>query len=201
MRFARMSGEKMTAVLKRHERYWGNVAIYGDYKPWTAHKEAGGDWSNFDEHSRHILSLKNGNDASARYFADMIEPELGDGIVIVTVPSHDPASAGKGLKTLSALLAKNGNRVDGSGCLVRTKKIEKLAHGGDRSQDVHLNSISVRNANLIKGKDVLLLDDVTKTGNSFHVREGRRRCRRERPDREGQAGWDVARESGPAQYW
>ena len=31
-------------------------------------------------------------------------------------------------------------------------------------------------------------------------REGRRRCRRERPDREGQTGWHVARESGPAQH-
>src|SRR5690348_8412746 len=33
-----------------------------------------------------------------------------------------------------------------------------------------------------------------------YVREGRRRCRRECADREGQTGWHVARESGPAQY-
>lgn len=159
----------MAAVLKGHKRYWGKVAIYGDYKPWTAHKEAGGDWSTFDEHSRRILTLKDGNSASARYFADMIEPELVDGIVIVTIPSHDPASPGKGLKKLTAHLAKNGNRVDGSECLVRTKKIEKLAHGGDRSQDIHLKSMTVKNAHLIKGKDVLLLDDVTKTGNSLEA--------------------------------
>ena len=66
-------------------------------------------------------------------------------------------------------LQKNGGRIDGSGCLVRTKKIEKLAHGGDRSQDIHLESIVVKNVNLIKGKDILLLDDVTKTGNSLEA--------------------------------
>jgi predicted amidophosphoribosyltransferase len=159
----------MVAILKGHKRYWGKVAIYGDYKPWTAHKEAGGDWSTFDEHSRRILTLKEGNGASARYFADMIEPELADGTVIVTVPSHDPASPGTGLKTLAGHLAKNGGRIDGSGCLVRTKKIEKLAHGGDRSQEIHLQSIVVKNVNLIKGKNILLLDDVTKTGNSLEA--------------------------------
>jgi hypothetical protein len=26
----------MVAILKGHKRYWGKVAIYGDYKPWTA---------------------------------------------------------------------------------------------------------------------------------------------------------------------
>jgi predicted amidophosphoribosyltransferase len=58
---------------------------------------------------------------------------------------------------------------DASGCLVRIKKIAKLAHGGDRSKNVHLESIEVRNPGLIKGRDVLLLDDVAKTGNSLEA--------------------------------
>ena len=48
----------MVAILRGHKRYWGKVAIYGDYRPWTAHKEAGGDWSTFDEHSRRISLLR-----------------------------------------------------------------------------------------------------------------------------------------------
>jgi predicted amidophosphoribosyltransferase len=55
--------------------------------------------------------------------------------------------------------------------LERTKRIAKLAHGGDRSEEVHLNSVAVADASLIKGKDVLLLDDVTKTGNSLRACE------------------------------
>lgn len=157
----------MGAILKKHDRYWGGIAVYGDYLPWSAHKEMGGDGSNYPEHSGRILDLKDGKDGAATHFAEMIEPELADNIVIATVPSHDPQKVGGGLKTLAATLAKSGGRVDASDCLVRDKKIDKLAHGGDRSKDVHLKSISVAKPDLIKGKDVLLLDDVTKTGNSL----------------------------------
>jgi predicted amidophosphoribosyltransferase len=159
----------MAPVLKGHERYWGKVAIYGDYKPWSIHKESGGDGSNYPAHSGRILDLKEGKVAAVSHFAEIIEPELADGVVIVTIPSHDPAKPGSGLQKLAGKLAKSGSRVDGSACLVRTKKIDKLAHGGDRSKDVHLKSVAVRNVQLVKGKDVLLLDDVTKTGHSLEA--------------------------------
>jgi hypothetical protein len=29
----------MAAILKGHKQYWGKIAIYGDYNPWTGHKE------------------------------------------------------------------------------------------------------------------------------------------------------------------
>jgi predicted amidophosphoribosyltransferase len=156
-------------VLKNHKLFWGNVAIYGDYKPWTAHKNEGGDGSSYPAHSGRILDLKDDKAGAVDHFGDMIEPELSDDIVIVTVPSHDPAKAPGGLQKLAARLAKKGNREDGSGCLVRTKKHDKLAHGGDRSKDNHLKSMAVRNAHLIKGKDVLLLDDITTSGNSLEA--------------------------------
>jgi len=68
---------------------------------------------------------------------------------------------------LATELAKRGTRVDGSDCLVRTTKIDKLAHGGDRSIEVHLQSIAVALPELIRKRDVLLLDDVMRTGNSL----------------------------------
>lgn len=156
-------------ILKKHERYWGQVAIYGDYKPYNAHLAQGGDYMNYPAHSGRILDLKDDKAGAPRHFADMIEPELSDDIVIVTIPSHDPAKAPGGLQKLAALLAEKGNRVDGSGCLVRTKKHDKLAHGGDRSKDSHLKSMEVKNAHLIKGKNVLLLDDVATSGNSLEA--------------------------------
>jgi predicted amidophosphoribosyltransferase len=130
-------------------------------------KKGGGDSSSYPPHSARILDLKDGRVDAVRHFAEMIEPELPDNIAIATVPSHDPAKVGGGLKMLTAKLAKRGNRIDASQCLVRTKKIDKLAHGGDRSKEVHLGSITVANSALIKGRDVLLLDDVTKTGLSL----------------------------------
>jgi len=157
----------LTRVFKGPQRYWRNIAVYGDYKPWTAHKEDGGDGSNYPPHSGRILDLKKAKASAVAHFKDMIEPELQDGVVIVTVPSHDPAEPARGLIKLAGELAQTGKRLDGSSCLVRTKKIDKLAGGGDRRKEVHLKSVQVARADLIKGRHVLLLDDVTKTGNSL----------------------------------
>ena len=51
--------------------------------------------------------------------------------------------------------------------LVRHSKIAKLTNGGDRNQEVHLQSIHLENSHLIEGKTVLILDDVTTTYNSL----------------------------------
>ncbi len=157
----------MSPVLRNHARFWGDgIAVYGDYRPWGVHKAAGGDKSNYPEHSGRILDLKDGKAVGVAYFKDRIAPGLCDGVAVVTVPSHDPAKPGLGLRALAAELA-TGTRVDASSCLVRTEKIAKLAGGGDRSEEVHLKSVAVANSALIKGRDVLLLDDVAKTGNSL----------------------------------
>ncbi len=157
----------MGKVLKTHARCWNDIAVYGDYMPWNVHKAAGGDRSNFPEHSGRILDLKEKSLRAVAHFCGIIEPELKDQIAIAVVPSHDPAKRQTGLKMLATALAARGNRVDAGDCLVRTEKIEKLAHGGARDKNIHLASVSVGRPELIKGRDVLLLDDVTKTGNSL----------------------------------
>lgn len=157
----------MSRIFKSHDRYWNGIAVYGDYLPWGVHRSAGGDKSNYPERSGKILDLKEGKDTGVAYFSGTIAAELKDGIVIATVPSHDPAKPGVGLKKLVAELVKDSKRVDASSSLVRTKKIDKLAAGGNRDKEVHVNSVAVAQIPLIKGCDVLLLDDVTKTGNSL----------------------------------
>ena len=143
------------------------IVTYGPYKPWSWHKMEGGDRSNYPDFSGRILDLKEGQKSAVRYFSEQVESELGEGFAIAVVPSHDPAKPGLGLARLAAMLAENGNRIDASGSLVRTEKIKKLAHGGDRRIEVHLRSITVRRPELVEGRNVLLLDDVTKTGNSL----------------------------------
>jgi predicted amidophosphoribosyltransferase len=156
------------AILRNHANYWdGWLAYFGDYKPWGAHRQAGGNRDDYPAHSGQILDLKEGKATAIATFKAQIEPKLPNGIAIAIVPGHDPKKSGSGLLALAAQLASSGGRIDASSVLVRTKKITKLAHGGDRSEEVHTGSIKVVNANLIKGKDVLLLDDVAKTGNSL----------------------------------
>lgn len=146
------------------------VVSYGDYKPWGVHKSEGGDGSNYPAHSGRILDVKENKAWAVRHFADMIAPELRENILIVTIPSHDPAKTGGGLAALAAALAATGgSRMNGAGLLARTTKISKLAHGGDRSVETHLNSMRVNVPNLVAGRNVLLLDDVHKSGNSLRA--------------------------------
>lgn len=147
----------------------GDISKLGDYKPWGVHKSEGGDGSNYPAHSGFILDLKDGKPNGIKFFADILKPELCDGIAIAVVPSHDPEKSGGGLSMLAASLCAEGNRVDASGALRRTHKINKLAHGGDRSIEVHLGSVAVADQAAIKGRHVLLLDDVKKTGHSLQA--------------------------------
>ncbi|MEX4008466.1 ComF family protein [Neoaquamicrobium sediminum] len=144
-----------------------DVVSLGDYKPYSVHKSEGGDYTNYPIHSGRILDLKENKPHAVKHFSDLLDPELHDGIAIAVVPSHDPEAIGGGLASIASQLATKGNRIDASSALRRTVKIQKLAHGGDRSITVHRESIEVADAASIKGKHVLLLDDVHKSGNSL----------------------------------
>ena len=76
------------AILNKHGRDRGKVAIWLDYKPYGLHKDQGGNSTNYPAHSGRILDLKDDKAGAVDHFADMIEPELSDGIVILTVPSR-----------------------------------------------------------------------------------------------------------------
>lgn len=158
----------MGTFFKDEKRFKGQTIVtFGSYKPYSWHTQIdGGSSSNYPEYSGKILDLKEGKQLAVDYFYEHIKDELMDGFAIAIVPSHDPEKI-TGIKALAQKLAKKRDRVDASDCLVRTKKVEKLAHGGDRSIDGHFASIKVRNPDLIKGRNVLLLDDVTRTGNSL----------------------------------
>ena len=156
-------------VLKDHGRYWGKIAVFGDYLPWSVHRANGGDRSTFPAHSGRILDLKDRSPNAVAHFRNLIEPEIVSRVVVVTVPSHDPESPRGGLAMLGDAMAAVGRCTYAEGCLVRTHKIDKLARGGDRGKDVHLASVKVAKPSLIRGQYVLLLDDVTKTGHSLEA--------------------------------
>ena len=133
-----------------------------------------------DDFSRRLLALKYRHDSDAdpqpwkqrnktlalRQFFQDLNPLLATDIAVTAVPSHDPAASISGIQLLAQALAKQ-SRIDATACLVRFKKIPKLATGGSRSVEQHLNSIRVEHAEIIQGREVLLLDDVTTSGNSL----------------------------------
>jgi predicted amidophosphoribosyltransferase len=138
---------------------------------WEYHPYRGGYNPNFDDKSRTILDLKNGNQDAIEKVVNLIEPLLGTDFGIAVVPSHDPKKENSGIKQVARRLAAKPGRTDLTDCLERIIEIPKLAHGGRRGIDVHLDSIIVNNPSQIRGKEILLLDDVRTSGSSLSACE------------------------------
>jgi predicted amidophosphoribosyltransferase len=117
-----------------------------------------------------ILDLKEDKKRSEDVFFPVLNPIIKPRVPIVVVPSHDPKKTDSSEKKLGQKLAKVG-RIDATSCLQRTVQIESLHGGGDRSIETHLRSIRVINNEIIQGRHVLLLDDVTTSGNTFNACE------------------------------
>lgn len=145
------------------------ISAFGKYKPYWVHKAAGGDWTNYDTYSGKLLDLKEKKNSGINYFFNRVEPLIRKEVALVTVPSHDPQKDINGIRELAQRICIDDPRTDATEVLVRQKPVVKLAHGGNRSADNHLKSIIVKSPQLIRGKLVLLLDDVVSTGNSLRA--------------------------------
>ena len=137
-------------------------------RPYRSYRIAGSRNPSFDGYSSKVLDLKNKYARAIEYFYNRLNPIIfGNDIAICYVPSSDPTKTDTGIRQLAIKLATQEGRTDATTCLVRSKQIEKLATGGRRDIQVHLDSLMVDQAALIKDKIVLLLDDVTTSHNSL----------------------------------
>jgi predicted amidophosphoribosyltransferase len=139
------------------------IRWHGDYHPYRIGKDKN---PKFDKFSGNILQLKDATPFGIAFFSKAIESTIPKEAVVVCIPSSDPGNISTGIRALTIELAKSG-RIDGNGCLVRILKLQKKAHGGARNYRLEKLSLKVENVELIKGKDVVLLDDVVTTGTSF----------------------------------
>ncbi|MED1747178.1 phosphoribosyltransferase [Brevibacillus borstelensis] len=121
----------------------------------------------FDTNSGRILDVKSDDDRGIDHFFPMLDKIIPAEVAIAVVPSHNPEKTSGGLYRLVNKLASKKSRIDASSCLVRKYMVDKLAHGGSRHIEVHTRSIGMTNLHLIKGRKVVVLDDVTTTGNSL----------------------------------
>jgi hypothetical protein len=143
------------------------ISAFGEYRPYGRHKAMGGDSTNYPTYSKKLLDLKDKKHGGIIYFYDIVEPLIRKELALVTVPSHDPQKTINGIRELAQRICIDDPRIDATETLVRQKPVEKLALGGDRSADNHLKSITVKSPLLIRGRRVLLLDDIVSTGNSL----------------------------------
>ncbi len=146
----------------------GEIVVYSNYHKYWLDKERKIKNPLFDVFSGKILDLKEGKTSAVKYFYNLLDAEICKGVTICVVPSSDSSKLTTGIGMLAEMLAQNG-RVDKAYFLRRNKDIDKLALGGRRDKQVHMQSISTVQEIDITGDIVLLMDDVTTTGNSLYA--------------------------------
>ena len=86
--------------------------------------------------------------------------------VICVMPSHDCGWSWS-LTSSAKALSDNFDMIDGSKLLVRHTYHEKSSAGGTRTIDSHLLTMRLAENKDIKGRKIIVIDDVTTTGNSL----------------------------------
>lgn len=160
----------MVFVNKEWEESEG-IVIYSNYHRYWQNKELRIKNPYFDVYSGKILDLKEGKQAAVKYFYNLLNEEICEGVTICVVPSSNADKTESGIGMLEDMLAANG-RVNKVYYLRRTETIDKLAYGGNRNKEIHMKTISTIEDVDISGEIVLLMDDVTTTGNSLYACKG-----------------------------
>ena len=134
----------------------GDIVVYSNYHKYWLDRERKIKNPLFDVFSGRILDLKEGKQTAINYFYNLLNEEICEGVTICVVPSSNAEKTESGIGKLAEKLAEN-KRINKVYFLQRTKSIDKLAWGGRRDKQIHLENI------------ILLMDDVTTTGNSLYA--------------------------------
>lgn len=145
----------------------GEIIAVGKYKHYRM--TDGSVNPEFDSFSGKILDLKDKKQQGVDYFFANLDEALPSDVSICVIPSHKASSSNEsGIAMLARKLAING-RNDCVNGIIRTRTIKKKAHGGERSLETERSSIALSESVDIKGKTVILLDDVSTTGTSMRA--------------------------------
>lgn len=127
--------------------------------------------------SESIIAFKQGyQNPIDRFTKEMKEALLGhmgndvsklQGRCLIVMPSHSAGKWSKALLQMSKKLCQELNMLDYSCALERVTEHEKLTAGGDRSIESQTATMKLNPTFDVKGKKVIVLDDVTTTGNSL----------------------------------
>lgn len=142
----------------------GGRQALGTYYPMR-----GRTFEELDEYSRTILDLKDNRPDAIEYFVNRLGSILSrEEYVVCPVPSHLAGGAREGMKTLVRRLC-TAPLIDGTGVLVRNTDVPRKSQGGERGLTAEVRSLRVEDRDLVRGRQVLVLDDVTTSGDSLQA--------------------------------
>lgn len=86
------------------------------------------------------------------------------------MPTHEAERKPSGIRTIAKNLCRPPI-IDGTDVLSRAFEMPKKSIGGERDLQKEIRSLTMRNENIIKDQQVLLMDDITTTGTSLRARK------------------------------
>jgi hypoxanthine phosphoribosyltransferase len=123
----------------------------------------------FDELSGRILDFKDGQSYALGFYAFLLSEIIpkNSQLLLTSVPGSSPLKDG----SLNRIIKKlsGGPIIDGSMFLKTKSQREKKSHGFRPTNDELSQTIELNNIEFPRGGKILLLDDVTTTGQSFDV--------------------------------
>lgn len=153
-----------------------NIITLGNYYP-----KQDKPYKDMDEFSSMILDIKKDEEKldkksveyyyykkAIRYFTDRLRSILSDTeeYVICVMPAHTVGITTSGMRTIAKNLCRPPI-IDGTDVLSRVFEIPKKTSGGIRDLGLEIKSLTVTDKTIIKGRQALLLDDITTTGTSL----------------------------------
>jgi len=136
----------------------------GKYHPWR-----GGTNPNFDQFSNDILNVKRKSPNAIEYFTNRLRGILNDNeeYVICVIPSSEKGLIDSGIRTIAKHLW-HPLSIDGTDVILRNRPVDSNhLSSKKRSLEEELDSLTIDNEEIIRCKQVLLLDDITTRGISF----------------------------------
>lgn len=151
---------------KKYTRALDSNQKLGKYHPWRE-----GMNPNFDQFSKQIHHVKNQNLDAIEYFTDRLRDILNDNeeYVICVIPSSEKGFVNSGIRTVAKRLCQPPI-IDGTNVIIRNRTMEpNHTSKQKRSFEQELDSLTIIKEEIIKGKQVLLLDDVATRGYSLNA--------------------------------
>lgn len=143
-------------------------------------------FEDMDEFSNKIIDIKkeeisisNPNEKyyyeeSVKYFTNKLSDILSgtSECVVCIMPSHWKGTNQSGIrKIIRQLCLKRNNIIDGTDILLRGYTVSKKHLGGERNFKEEIKSLNVGDKceDIIRGRQIILMDDVTTTGTSLNA--------------------------------